>query len=132
MKKLTSGQLCKIIKEIDPDSIVERKNVRYFCRKENLDYTICQGKWLMDLECFINKLNPKHYTESKPFPRLRTKISAQNEWNAHHRKKIKHHIIDCICDSGKVFVYKHGNRNIINYDQLEAELIRILKERGQY
>ena len=60
MKKLTSGQLCRYIKKIDPDSIVERKNVRYFCRKENLDYTICQGKWLMDLECFINKLNPKN------------------------------------------------------------------------
>lgn len=132
MKKLTSGQLCRIIKDIDPDSIVERKNVRYFCRKENLDYTICQGKWLMDLDCFINRLNPKHYKESIPFPRLRTKISAQKEWNAHHRKKIKHYIIDCICEAGKVCVYKHGRKNIINYDQLEEELIKELKRRGQY
>lgn len=132
MKKLTSGQLCRYIKNIDEKSIVERKNVRYFCEKENLDYTICQGKWLIDLECFVKRLNPKGYTESKPFPRLRTKISAQKEWNAHHRKKIKHFIIDCICDSGKVFVYKHGRHNIINYDQLEAELIRVLKEREKY
>ena len=132
MKKLTSGQLCRYIKNIDKNSIVERKNVRYFCKKENLDYTICQGIWLIDLHSFVNALNPKQYTESKPFPRLRTKKTAQKEWNAHHRKKIKHYIIDCICDSEKVFVYKHGRHNIINYDQLEQELIKELKRRNQY
>ena len=132
MKKLTSGQLCRFIKSIDPDSIVERKNVRYFCAKENLDYTICQEKWLIDLHSFVNALNPKQYIENKQIPRLRTKISAQKEWNTHHRKKIKHYIIDCICNSGKVFVYKHGRHNIINYDQLEEELIKELKRRGQY
>ena len=94
MKKLTSGQLCRYIKSIDKDSIVERRNVRYFCAKEKLNYIICQDKWLIDLNSFVNALNPKGYTESKPFPRLRTKISAQKEWNAHHRKKIKKHIID--------------------------------------
>lgn len=132
MKKLTSGQLCRYIKSIDKDAIVERKNVRYFAKKENLDYTICQGIWLIDLHSFVNALNPKQYTTSIPFPRLRTKISAQKEWNATHRKKIKHYIIDCICDSGKVFVYKHGKHNIINYDQLEEELIKELKRRNKY
>jgi len=132
MKKLTSGQLCKYIKNMDAGSIVERRNVRYFCQKENLDYIICQGKWLIDLNSFVNALNPKQYTESKQFPRLRTKISAQKEWNSTHRTKIKHHIIDCICDSGKVFVYKHGRHNIINYDQLEEELIKELKKREKY
>ena len=132
MKKLTSGQLCRYIKSIDKDSIVERKNVRYFAAKNNLDYTICQGKWLIDLDCFVKALNPRRFKENKPIPRLRTKISAQKEWNSKHRRKIKHYIIDCICDSGKVSVYNHGRRNIINYDQLEQELIKELKRRGKY
>ena len=70
--------------------------------------------------------------QSEKLPRLRSKITAQKEWNAHHRKKIKHHIIDKACESGNVFVYKHGQKNIINYDELEKELIRVLKEKGQY
>ena len=132
MKKESTGKIYRYIKSVDKDTIIRKTNMRTFCQKENLDYTICQGKMLINKESFLKALNPKGLTKSKPFPRLRTKFSAQKEWNAHHRKKIKHYIIDCICDSGKVFVYKHGNRNIINYDQLEQELIRILKEKGEY
>ena len=47
-------------------------------------------------------------------------------------KKIKHHIVDKICDSGAVKVYKYGKNNIINYDELEQELIRILKYKNIY
>lgn len=132
MKKKTTGEIYRYIKSIDEKTIVRRTNMRTFCQKHNLDYTICQGVMLIDINSFLNALNPNQYTESIRFPRLRTKISAQKEWNAHHRKKIKHYIIDCICDSGKVFVYKHGRHNIINYDQLEQELIKELKRRNEY
>lgn len=87
---------------------------------------------LVDMKDFLNALNPKHYKVNKIFPRLRTKISAQHEWNAQHRIKIKHHIIDCICNSGKVNIYKHGRTNIINYDQLEKEIINKLKLNRKY
>lgn len=132
MKKKTTGEIYRYIKSIDEKTIVRRTNMRTFCQKHNLDYTICQGVMLIDINSFLNALNPNQYTESIRFPRLRTKISAQKEWNAHHRKKIKHYIIDCLCDSGKVFVYKHGRHNIINYDQLEQELIKELKRRNEY
>ena len=132
MKKKTTGEIYRYIKSIDEKTIVRRTNMRTFCQKHNLDYTICQGVMLIDINSFLKALNPNQYTESIKFPRLRTKISAQKEWNAHHRKKIKHYIIDCICDSGKVFVYKHGRHNIINYDQLEQELIKELKRRHEY
>lgn len=132
MKKKTTGEIYRYIKSIDENTIVRRTNMRTFCQKHNLDYTICQGVMLIDINSFLNALNPNKYTESIRFPRLRTKISAQKEWNAHHRKKIKHYIIDCLCDSGKVFVYKHGRHNIINYDQLEQELIKELKRRNKY
>lgn len=132
MKKKTTGQIYRYIKSFDEDTIIRRTNVRKFCKKENLSYTVCQGKWMIDLENLLTTLNPKGYSHNIPFPRLRTKISAQKEWNATHRRKIKHHIIDCICNSGKVCVYTHGRRNIINYDQLELELIRVLKSKGKF
>ena len=132
MKKESTGQIYRYIKSVDKDTIIRKTNMRTFCQKENLDYTICQGKMLINKESFLKALNPKGLTKSKPFPRLRTKFSAQKEWNAHHRKKIKHYIIDCICNSGKVFVYKHGKYNIINYDELEEELIKELKRRNKY
>lgn len=132
MKKLTSGQLCTFLKNADKECIFERKNVRYFCKKENLDYTICQGKWLIDLESFIKAINPSKQKERKSFPRMRTKRTALIEWNSKHRTKIKHHIIDRICDSGKIFVYKHGRYNIINYDQLEVEIIEELRRKKEY
>ena len=132
MRKSTTGEIYRLIKCIDNDTIIRKTNMRTFCKKENLDYTVCQGKWMIDMDSFINTLNPKHIKRSTPFPRMRTKISAQREWNATHRRKIKHYIIDCICASGKVFVYKHGKYNIINYDQLEKELINELKRRNEY
>ena len=79
----------------------------------------------------MKKLNPKDYPERKTLLKLRTKKTAIEEWNKTHRKKIKHHIIDCICDSGKVFVIKHGRHNIINYDELEIEIIKKLKEQNK-
>lgn len=87
---------------------------------------------MIDIDIFLEAINPKKTKKSVPFPRMRTKASAQREWNATHRRKIKHFIIDCICASGKAFIYKHGRTNIINYDQLEQELIKELKRKNEY
>lgn len=132
MKKMTTGEIYRIFKQADNNTPIRKLNMRYYCKIENVSHTICNHKWLIDFNDFLTRLNPKGITERKSLPRLRTKISAQKEWNSKHRTKIKHHIIDVICDSGKVFVYKHGRVNIINYDELEQELIRILKEKGKY
>jgi hypothetical protein len=132
MKKLKTGDIYREFKSRDEDTIVRRLNLRMYTKDAKIKHTICQSKWLIDFDDLLNSLNPKGYTETKELPRIRTKIGAQKEWNAVHRRKIKHYIIDCICDSGKVFVFKHGRTNIINYDELEQELIKILKERGKY
>ena len=130
MKKLTTGQIFRLIKEQDNETIIRRTNMRTFCEKENLDYTICQERWLINLDDFLKALNPKQYKSGIKFPRLRTKIGAQKEWNSKHkRQKIKHFIIDKICDSGRVFVYKHGRYNIINYDELEVEIKKELERK---
>ncbi len=132
MKKMTTGQIFRLFIEQDSETIIRKTNMRHHCIKNNLDYTICQDKWLIDCENFINSICAKKFTESIKLPRLRTKITAQREWNKTHRTKIKHHIIDVICDNNRVFVYKHGRHNIINYDELEQELIKELKKRNKY
>lgn len=132
MKKLNTGEIYRAFKLRDKDTVIRKLNLRYYCRDNNIEYIISNNYWLIDFEDLLKHLNPKGYTEIKELPRIRTKIGAQNEWNKHHRKKIKHHIIDQICDSGKVFVYKHGRHNIINYDELEIEIIKKLKEKGKY
>lgn len=132
MKKLNTGEIYRAFKQQDSDTIIRKLNLRMFCAKENIKHTICEHYWLIDFNDLMTKLNPKNITETKTLPRLRTKKTAREEWNKCHRKKIKHYIIDCICDSGKVFVYKHGRHNIINYDELEQELIKVLKEKEKY
>lgn len=132
MRKSTTGEIYRFIKCFDNDTIIRKTNMRTFSKKENLDYTVCQGKWMIDMDMFLKAINPKKTKKSIPFPRIRTKASARREWNATHRRKIKHYIIDRICASGKVFVYKHGRTNIINYDQLEAEIKKELKRRNEY
>ena len=131
-KKKTTGYIYREFLKQDEETMIRKTNMRSFSKQKGVKHTICQKKWLIDMQHLISKLNPKGITEHKTLPRLRTKISAQNEWNAHHRKKIKHHIIDKICDANKVFVYKHGRTNIINYEELERELIKALKDKGEY
>ena len=132
MKKKTSGEIYRLIKEIDNETVIRRLNVRQFVERNNLNYVVTQHKWLIDLDDLLKALNPKDIQETQKFPRMRSKKTAIEEWNKTHRKKIKHHIVDKICDSGKVFLYRSGRHNIINYDQLEEELIRILKEKEEY
>ena len=132
MKKCTSGDIYREFIKQDKDTVLRRLNLRYFVRDSKINHIISQSKWLIDFDDFMDKINPNKIEKACEMPRLRTKISAQNEWNKHHRKKIKHHIIDCICNSGKVTVRKHGRYNLINYDELEKEIKTILKDKGKY
>lgn len=132
MKKSTSGEIYRAFKEVDKDTIIRRTNLRYFAKENDIDYYTTEGIWFVDFNQFLQKVNPKNIPSQQTLPRLRTKISAQREWNKKHRRKIKHHIIDVICASGKVRVFTLGKRNIINYDELEQEIKRILKEKNKY
>lgn len=132
MKKLNTGEIYRAFKLQDNDTVIRKLNLRYYCRDNNISHTVSNHYWLIDFEDLLKHLNPKNYTECKNLPRIRTKIGAIHEWNKHHRTKIKHYIVDCICNSGKVFVYKNGRHNIINYDELEQEIIKRLKEKGKY
>lgn len=127
MKMCTSGEIYRAFLSQDKYTVLRRLNLRYFVKKYNVNHIVCQSKWLIDFDDFMEKINLNKIQNSCQMPRLRTKITAQNEWNASHRKHIKHFIIDQICASGKVSVRKHGRYNIINYDELEVEIKNVLK-----
>lgn len=131
-KKSTTGEIYRTFLKEDKDTMIRRTNMRTFAAQKNVKHTVCQRKWLIDMNDLLSKLNPNNISKHYDVPRLRTKISAQNDWNSHHRTKIKHHIIDQICDAKKVFVYHHGQVNIINYDELEKEIIKIMKYKYAY
>lgn len=133
MKKFTTGEVYKAFSYEDNNTIIRKRNLRKFSKENNVNHTICQGIYLFDFDDFVEKVTPsEEIKQIEKLPRLRTKKTAQEEWNATHRRKIKHYIIDIACESGNVFIYKHGRKNIINYDELEAEIIRRLKEKGEY
>ena len=61
--------------------------MRNFAKAYNVDHTVCQDKWLIDLFGFMKKINPNNITKSCKMPRLRTKIGSINKWNnAQHEK----------------------------------------------
>ena len=64
MKKQVTGEIYRYIKSIDEGTIIRRTNMRTFCQKHNLDYTICQVIMLIDINSFLNALNTNQYTES--------------------------------------------------------------------
>ncbi len=129
MKKVTSGYICREFIKQDKDTVLRKLNLRNFIKAYNVEHTISQSNWLIDFDDFMKKINPNNIQKNYPQPKLRTKISAQNEWNRSHKVKIKHHIIDCICDAGNVTVKKHGRNNIINFCELEIELKKELKNK---
>lgn len=131
MKKVTSGYIYREFVKQDKDTVLRRLNLRNFVKTYNVEHTISQSNWLIDFDDFMAKINPSNIQKEYQIPKLRTKISAQNEWNRSHKVKIKHHIIDCICDAGNVTVRKHGRNNIINYKELEIELKNELKNKGK-
>lgn len=106
----------------DAETIVRRPNLRRFARDNGIKYYITQEVWLIDRESFIEKLNPKHISERQTMPRMRCIKTAVIDWNAVHRPHIDKHTVEKCIKNKRIFSFKHGNKWLINYDQLEIEI----------
>lgn len=71
------------------------------------------------IDGFIKAIAPKEFPSDSTMPRLRCIQTAVEEYNLSHEEKINKHVVERCMQSDKVFKYKHGNRWIINYDELE-------------
>lgn len=100
-----------------------------FCRFGRTDHfaqtehkAVRKGKrnyWLIDIDGFMKTIAPKVYPENATMPRLRCIQTAVTEYNKAHERQIDKHVVEKCMQSDKVFKYNHGNRWIINYDELE-------------
>lgn len=132
MKELiTSGELERMFLAEDERTIISRPNCRKFCLDNEIYMEIHQKAWLIDFKTFMAKVNPQKLKEHYELPKMRNIRDCVRIWNNTHRRfgKIidKHTVERCMKDK-RVFAYHHGNRWIINYNQLESVIEEFFEE----
>ena len=84
---------------------------------------IHEKAWLIDIENFMRKVNPKSMSEHYEVPRLRNLRYCVNSWNKRYKRwQIDKHDIEYLIKTEKIFSFKHGNRWVLNYDEVLKEL----------
>lgn len=125
----TSGQIARLFYDADNNTIIRKPNLRRFARDSGVHFRILhKGCWLIDIDEFLNAVNPNQTDLRETMPRLRniaTSVILFNE--THPQYRIDKHTVEKCMQSNTVFKTKHGNRWIINYDELEREMLNYLK-----
>ncbi len=119
MKLVGSGYIQRLFAASDGQTILRRPNIRRYAKENGITYYVIQSVWLIDFDGFMKTIAPKVYPSESTMPRLRCIQTAVVEYNKSHERQIDKHVIEKCMQSDKVFKYNHGNRWIINYDELE-------------
>ena len=123
MKRLvTSGELQRMFLAEDERTIITRPNCRKFCLDNDIFMEIHEKAWLIEINPFMAKINPRKMKKHYELPKMRNIRQCVRIWNNTHKRSgqmiDKHTVERCIKDK-RVFAYHYGNRWIINYIQLE-------------
>ena len=119
MKKISSGKLQELYLEQDADTILRYTNIRRFVIANQIDHILECNIILIDPAEFIERVNPKNYTEHSQMPRLRTLKKCVELWNVRYKRwQIDKHDIEYLIQEGMVTAFKHGNRWILNCDEV--------------
>lgn len=128
MKKITSGKLQALFAEQDAGTMLRYTNVRRFAIENGIDHIFERNIILIDPAEFMAKVNPKNYTEHYQMPRLRTLRECVNLWNERFKRwQIDKHDIEWLIQDGKIAHHKHGNRWVLNYDEVMEALREYVK-----
>jgi len=125
---MTSGEIYRTFLHRDADTKIRKLNIRLFVKEQSVWYFISPSrKWYIDFNAFMEKINPRHINESVKIPRLRWHDdSVRNFKRTHPDLPVTINIAKQAFKSDNVFKTLNGHRWIINYDQLEQEVIRII------
>lgn len=125
----TSKKICQLFYEHDSGSIIRQPNLRKFVQENNIRYfPINPSKWLINIVDFITVLNPRKIYQRTPFPRLRGQTKAFNEMIAVYPKlKTDRQLLQDAFHSENIFKIKNGGHWIVNLDEFEQEVIRLLE-----
>ncbi len=129
MKLVGSGHIQRLFAAADEGTILRRPNIRRYAKENGVTYYVIQSVWLMDIDGFMKTIAPKEYPSNSTMPRLRCIQTAVAEYNRTHKRKIDKHVVEKCMLSDKVFKYNHGNRWIINYDELEPVIDEFLRKK---
>ena len=125
MKKITSGKLQSIFAEKDADTILRYTNVRRFAIENEIPHILEHNIILIDPDEFMLKVNPNGWEGRYQMPRLRTLKDCVQLWNKRFKRwQIDKHDIERLIREEKITSFKHGNRWVLNYD----EVIEALRE----
>lgn len=122
----TSGEMLKLFREQDENTIIRKPNLRRFVKENGIWYFVSSsGRWLIDRDLLLQAVNPKGITKRTEMPRLRYHDdSVRNFKRRHPNLPVTIKIVERAFGSDRVFKTKNGGRWIINYDQLEEQVLR--------
>lgn len=128
---VTSGELQRMFLEEDERTIITRPNCRKFCLDNDIFMEIHEKAWLIEFETFMKKINPKKFNQHYDLPKMRNIQQCVSLWNKTHKRHgqmIDKHTVEKCLKNRRVFAYHHGNRWIINYNQLEIVIAEFFKQ----
>lgn len=127
---MTSGEIYRMFLYRDRDTKIRKLNLRLFVKEQSIWYFVSPTrKWLIDFNAFMEKVNPRHINEKVEMPRLRWHDDSVRNFKSNHPDLTgaSMTVAEQAFKSDSVFKTLNGHRWIINYDQLEQEVISILK-----
>ncbi len=127
MRFVTSGYLQRLFAEQDKHTILRRPNIRRFVLQYNVPYEQHKKAWLIDFDAFMKAIAPKKYPVQEGVPKVRRIENALKEYNASHKQKATMDDVKACLKSGNVFYYSFRGRIIVNYDELEIELRKLIR-----
>lgn len=127
MRFVTSGYLQRLFAEQDKQTILRRPNIRRFVLQYNVPYEQHKKAWLIDFDAFIKAIAPKKYPVQEGIPKVRRIENALEEYNASHEQKATMDDVKACLKSSIVFYYSFRGRIIVNYDELEIELRKLIR-----
>lgn len=119
-------EILNLFKDNDNDTFLTKLIVRRIAANEKkvFAFFIDYRKWLIDLDAFVIYFSGKTNQTATVAPRIRT---YEESYHLIHRDypycKITWVELHTIVHSGDIFIIKHGNRWILNYDQLINKII---------
>jgi hypothetical protein len=121
-------EILNIFKEYDSDTFLSKRIIRGVAANEKkvFSFFLPTNKWMIDLDQFITFFSGKTNQSATDIPRIRT---YEESYHIIHRdypqSSVTWNELHSIVHSGEIFIIKHGNRWILNYDQLIEIITKI-------
>lgn len=127
MRFVTSGYLQRLFAEQDKETILRRPNIRRFVLQYNVPCEQHKKAWLIDFDAFVKAIAPKKYPIQEGIPKVRRIENALKDYNSSHKQNATMDDVKACLKSGNVFYYSYRGRTIVNYDELEIELRKLIR-----